>query len=106
MVSRMLKVAIPVAVLAIPVLVRADDAPAPPPPPWVIKAQAGYVSSHGNTDAQTANAKLDVVYNVEAWKHELQLAGLYGKANDIVSAESLDAQWQSNYNLTHRLFVF
>jgi putative salt-induced outer membrane protein len=106
MVLRMLKVAVPVAVLAMPVLVRADDAPAPPPPPLVVKAQIGYVSSHGNTDAQTANAKFDVVYNADAWKHELQLAGLYGKSNDIVSAESLDAQWQSNYNFTNRLFAF
>lgn len=106
MVSEMLKVIVPIAALVVPALVRAEDAPAPPPPPLVVKAQVGYVSSHGNTDAQTANAKFDVVYNVDAWKHELQLAGLYGKSNDIVSAESLDAQWQSNYNFTNRLFVF
>ncbi len=76
------------------------------PPPLAVKAQAGYVSSHGNTDAQTANLKLDVAYIVDAWKHEFQLAGLYGKSNDIVSAESLDGQWQSNYNITNRLFAF
>lgn len=106
MVSGMLKVLAPIAALAAPMLVRADDTPAPPPPPMVVKAQVGYVSSHGNTDAQTANAKFDAILNSDAWKHELQLAGLYGKSNDIVSAESLDAQWQSNYNLTNRLFAF
>lgn len=84
----------------------ADNAPAPPPPPLTVKVQVGYVSSHGTTDAQTANAKLDAAYVVDAWKHELQLAGLYGKSNDIVSAENLDAQWQSNYNFTNRLFGF
>ncbi|HEX3835381.1 MAG TPA: DUF481 domain-containing protein [Steroidobacteraceae bacterium] len=106
MVAKILKSAFPVAMLLAPVLAMADDAPAPPPPPLTVKAQVGYVSSHGNTDAQTANAKLDAAYVVGAWKHELQLAGLYGKSNDIVSAENLDAQWQSNYNFTNRLFGF
>jgi putative salt-induced outer membrane protein len=106
MVSRFLTVAVPVAMLLAPVIVIADDTPAPPPPPLTIKAQVGYVSSHGNTDAQTANAKFDAAYVVDAWKHELQLAGLYGKSNDIVSAENLDVQWQSNYNFTNRLFAF
>ena len=106
MVSRTLKSAFSIAMLVAPVIVLADDTPAPPPPPLTLKAQIGYVSSHGNTDAQTANAKLDAAYVVDAWKHELQLAGLYGKSNDIVSAENLDAQWQSNYNFTNRLFAF
>jgi putative salt-induced outer membrane protein len=106
MLSRILQVIVPVSLLAAPIMVVADDAPAPPPPPLVVKAQVGYVSSHGNTDAQTANAKLAVTYNVEAWKHDLQLAGLYGKSNDIVSAERLEAQWQSNYNFTNRLYAF
>jgi putative salt-induced outer membrane protein len=106
MVSRILTAAFPVAMLLAPVMVMADSTPAPPPPPLTVKAQVGYVSSHGNTDAQTGNAKLDAAYVVEAWKHELQLAGLYGKSNDIVSAENLDAQWQSNYNFTNRLFAF
>jgi putative salt-induced outer membrane protein len=106
MVSRFLKAGVPVSLLVVPALALADDAPAPPPPPIAVKAQVGYVSSHGNTDSQTANAKLDVVWNVEQWKHELQLAGLYGKSNSIVSAEMFDAQWQSNYNITDRLFGF
>lgn len=109
MVSRTLKALVSGVLLVAPLLAMADNAapalPAPPPP-LVIKAQAGYVSSHGNTNAQTANAKLEVAYTVDAWKHDLQLAGLYGKSNDVVSAESLDAQWQTNYNFTNRLFAF
>jgi putative salt-induced outer membrane protein len=106
MLSRILQMVVPLGLLSAPLLAAADDAPAPPPPPLVVKAQVGYVSSHGNTDAQTANAKIEVTYNVEAWKHDLQLAGLYGESNDIVSAERLDAQWQSNYNFTNRLYAF
>jgi putative salt-induced outer membrane protein len=106
MVATILKAALPVALLLAPALVMADDTPAPPPPPLTVKVQVGYVSSHGNTDAQTGNAKFDAAYVVAQWKHELQLAGLYGKSNDIVSAENLDAQWQTNYNFTNRLFAF
>ena len=106
MVSRILKVISCMGLLAAPPWALADDAPAPPPPPLVVKAQVGYVSSHGNTDAQTANAKLEVTLNSDLWKHDLLLAGLYGKSTDIVSAEMFDAQWQSNYNITNRLFAF
>jgi len=106
MVSRILKLVVAMSLLVAAWAANADDAPAPPPPPLVVKVQVGYVSSHGNTDAQTGNAKLEVTYNVDAWKHDLQLAGLYGKSNDIVSAERLDAQWQTNYNFTDRLYTF
>lgn len=106
MVSIILKAGVPAALLAAASCALADDAPAPPPPPLTVKAQAGYVSSHGDSDAQTANAKLSVIYNVGDWKHDLELAGLYGKSNDIVSAERLNAGWQSNYNFTPRMYVF
>jgi putative salt-induced outer membrane protein len=106
MVSRFLKACIPVALLPAAACVLADDAPAPPPPPLTVKAQAGYVSSHGDTNAQTANVKLGVVYTAGDWKHDLELAGLYGKSNDIVSAERFVAGWQSNYNFSPRMFVF
>jgi putative salt-induced outer membrane protein len=106
MVSRILRIVFCLGSLGAPLWVMADDPPAPPPPPLVVKAQVGYVSAHGNTDAQTANAKLEVTVNSEMWKHDLQLAGLYGKSNDIVSAEMFDAQWQSNYNFTNRIYGF
>jgi putative salt-induced outer membrane protein len=109
MVSKILKSAVPAVLLAMPAVSLADDAPAapaPPPPPFVVTAQAGYVASHGNTQASTANLKFDAIFNDDAWKHEFTLQGLYGKSNDIVSAERLDAQWQSNYNITDRLYAF
>ncbi len=106
MVSRILKATLPLTLLVAPVMAMADDTPAPPPPPLTVKAQIGYVSSHGDTNAQTANAKISVIYNTGDWKHDLELAGLYGKSNDIVSAERMVAGWQSNYNFSDRMFAF
>ncbi len=106
MVSNILKLGVPVALLAAPALVLADDPPAAPPPPLAVKAQVGYVASRGNTNAQTANAKVSVIYSTGDWKHDLELAGLYGKSNDIVSAERFVAGWQSNYSLSARTYVF
>lgn len=99
-----------VGVLAASMMAMADDAkaspPPPAPPPLAVTAQVGYVSSHGNTNAQTANAKLEVAYITGDWKHDLKLSGLYGKSSDIVSAERMEALWQSNYNFTNRLYAF
>lgn len=96
--------------LAAPALAVADDAPSappPPPPPWTINAQAGYVSSKGNTDAQTANLKLDVVnQEFDNWKHELALQYVYGKQNGLATAERFDAMWQTNYKFSDRMYVF
>jgi putative salt-induced outer membrane protein len=107
MVSRILK-GVVVGLTLAPLAALADDppAPAPPPPPLTVKAQVGYVSSHGNTDAQTANAKFSVIYNVGDWKHDFELAGLYGKSEDIVSAERLVAGWQSDYKFSDRAYAF
>ncbi len=93
--------------LLAPALVVADDVPAPPPPPWTVNAQAGYVSAKGNTDTQTANLKLDVInQEFDNWKHELSLQYVYGRQNGLTTAERFDGMWQSNYQFTSNLFAF
>ncbi len=88
---------------------RAQAADLPPPPPqdtWTGKAQFGFVASHGNTDAKSANAALDMSMLHASWKHAFDLGGLYGSSNGITSAERWHIGWQSNYNFTPALFVF
>ena len=86
--------------------VRADDAPPPTPEGWSGKGQLGFLSTHGNTSSESANAKLDLTYLEEPWKHTLSLLGFYGKSGDIVAAERFEAQAQSNYSITSRLYAF
>ncbi|HTW75879.1 MAG TPA: DUF481 domain-containing protein [Steroidobacteraceae bacterium] len=93
--------------LSAPAIALAD--PAPPPPPmgvWTGKGQLGFLASQGNSQAQSANAALDMGLLEGSWKHVLHLDGFYGKSADVVAAERWDAQWQSNYNFSKDLFTF
>jgi putative salt-induced outer membrane protein len=85
-----------------PFSARADD----PPHGWSGKGQLGYLMSRGNSDSDSANAKLDVIHVADTWKHELNVNGLYGKSANVVSAERWDARFQSDYRITKQLFAF
>jgi putative salt-induced outer membrane protein len=101
-------IALALLVLAPGVGVLADDAPAPPPPMgvWIGKGQFGFLDSHGNSDAESANANLDLLRYDGAWKNELYFGGLYGKSSGITSAERVVAHSQSNYTISGDLFAF
>jgi putative salt-induced outer membrane protein len=96
--------------LVFPAMALADSAPpassATPPPGWSGKGQVGFVSSTGNTDADSANAQLDLVYLQDPWKQALHLEGLYSKSADVVSAERWAGLFQSNYQFSPRAFTF
>jgi putative salt-induced outer membrane protein len=88
-----------------PAAAMADDPP-PPQDVWTGKGQAGFVSSQGNTQAQSANAALDMALVNEEWKHAFHLGGLYGENAGIVAAERWDTGWQTNYDFNKSTFVF
>ncbi|MEP6548261.1 MAG: DUF481 domain-containing protein [Gammaproteobacteria bacterium] len=87
---------------------RADDAPAPPPPTgvWIGKGQFGFVSSRGNSEAESINGNIDVLRYDGEWKNELYLGGLYGRSSGVVSAQRWETRSQSNYNISNELFAF
>ena len=68
--------------------------------------QLGVVSAHGNTNSQSANAKLDLAEKLEYWKHKFGFNALYGQSDNITSANRWDTSWESDYKLTKRLFWF
>ena len=91
--------------ILVPVVAFADDPP-PPQDVWTGKGQAGFVASQGNTQAQTANAALDMALVNGDWKHAFHLGGLYGESAQIVSAERWDTGWESDYSLSKTVFAF
>jgi putative salt-induced outer membrane protein len=84
----------------------AEDAPPPPQDVWIGKGQFGFLSSHGNSDAESINGNIDMLRYDGAWKNELYLGGLYGKNSGIVSAERWETRGQSNYTVSGDLFAF
>lgn len=90
-----------------PVVAWCDQAPPPPPMGvWTGKGQLGFLDSQGNTQAESANAALDMSLLTGPWKDTAHLDALYGKSADVVSAERYEGLWQSNYNFTSALFAF
>jgi len=73
---------------------------------WLGSGELGAVSSRGNSDTDTLNAKLDIANETDVWKHALYAGGLYG-SNDIgTTAQRWDARWQTDYRITDPLFWF
>jgi putative salt-induced outer membrane protein len=101
-------IALALLIITPAVSVLADDTPAPPPPMgvWIGKGQFGFLDSRGNSDAESANAILDLLRYDGAWKNEIYVAGLYGKSSGITSAERVEAHSQSNYTISGNLFAF
>jgi len=90
-----------------PVVAWCDGTPPPPPMGvWSGKGQLGVQNSQGNTQAETANAALDMALLAGLWKHALRVDALYGKSAGAVSAERYEGLWQSNYNFTPMLYAF
>jgi len=73
---------------------------------WSGKAEAGYVMARGNTDTDSANGKFEIANQLESWKHAFAAAALYGKNGEVKSAERWEARWQTDYELSARMFVF
>ena len=87
--------------------VFADDAPPPPASQgWSGKGELGYVMSRGNSDTDSANAKIDLTDAVGDWKHSLHLEGLYGRSNQVTAAQRWAVIVQSDLKITPRAFGF
>lgn len=76
------------------------------PQGWSGKGQAGYVMSRGNSEADSANVKIDVDLRRNDWKHALTLQGLFGRSAGITSSERWDARLQSDYTINTHVFAF
>jgi putative salt-induced outer membrane protein len=89
-------------VIGAPLTALADDLPQG----WSGKGQAGYVMSRGNSDTDSANAKIDVFLVTPQWKHAFTLEGLFGKSGQVTSAERWDLRQQSDYTINSTVFAF
>jgi putative salt-induced outer membrane protein len=73
---------------------------------WGGEAELGIVSTGGNTQTQTINAKGKAVNERDKWKHELTLEALNSQDSKVTTAERYSASGKSNYKLSLLDYVF
>jgi putative salt-induced outer membrane protein len=73
-----------------------------PKSPWTSSAELGYVTTSGNTSTTSLNAKFDIAYEVEKWKHTGHLETLQAETDSVETAHKSLATYQVDYKFTER----
>ncbi len=73
---------------------------------WTGKAELGILSSTGNTEAKSANTKLDLTREGVKWKNNFFVGALYGENAQFSTAERYEARYQADYKITDRFSWF
>ena len=70
------------------------------------RSEAGFVMSRGNTDTETANARLNIVRESDRWRHNLDVGGLYGRSTEAEIAARWNFFWQTDRRFGNDAFWF
>jgi putative salt-induced outer membrane protein len=73
---------------------------------WTGKAELGALASNGNTEAKSANAKLDLTHQGAQWKNSFYAAALYGENAEFVNAERYELRYQADWKISDRMSWF
>ncbi|MEO8064253.1 MAG: DUF481 domain-containing protein [Pseudomonadota bacterium] len=73
---------------------------------WTGKAELGFLSSSGNTEATSANTKFDLTKEGAKWRNNFYVAALYGKNAEFTTAEHYEARYQADLKITDRFSWF
>jgi len=73
---------------------------------WSGKAELGVMLSGGNTEAKSANTKVDLTHEGAKWKNNVYAAAQYGENADFATAERYEARYQADLKLTDKLSWF
>lgn len=70
------------------------------------EAELGVVTTSGNTDTRSVNAKARVRYLTESWRHEGRLEGLRTSDGGTITSERYVASGKSDYRFTPDDYLF
>jgi putative salt-induced outer membrane protein YdiY len=79
---------------------------APAQAQWTGKAELGFLQSSGNTEAASANTKVDLTHETRRWKNNVLVAALYSENAEFSTAERYEARYQADYKITDKLSWF
>jgi putative salt-induced outer membrane protein len=69
---------------------------------WNFRSEVGFVAARGNSSSDSANAKVQIVREVNRWKYTLETSGLYGQSASITSAQRVDGRLQVDKSFGER----
>jgi putative salt-induced outer membrane protein len=81
-------------------------AAAPAHAEWTGKAEAGVVFASGNTETETANAKVLLTSEIDEWKHRFGADALYSAGEEGRTAQRWQVFGQTDYSFQKRRFWF
>ena len=91
----------------LPVPLAAQDSVPPPPKPWALTADLGYVITGGNADLQTLNAGDKLTYDPESpWRFTQTLTWIYSRSEDETEANQMGAGLRADYDFTDRISAY
>ncbi len=73
---------------------------------WSGKGEVGAAMASGNSETRAANAKVEVVNELERWKHLVGLTGNYASDQIGATAQRWEARGQSDFSFGQRAFWF
>lgn len=73
---------------------------------WTGKSEAGLVVASGNTETETANARINMKYETEQWKNTVGGAALYASDVDGKTANRWETFGELGWKFTERNFLF
>ena len=74
--------------------------------PWSGKISLGYLATSGNTENSSLNSAFEVGYTTGKWAHRLQLQAINSSESDSTTAESYEAGWKTEYDVSAHNFMF
>ena len=66
----------------------------------------GFLSTTGNAENETFNTTFDLDWTNVPWHHALTGAVVRASTNDVTTAEAYSLDWQSDYDLSERSYLF
>ena len=73
---------------------------------WKGEAELGFISTSGNTETETLNAKAKLVNERDKWKHTFIVEATRASDNDVVTAQRYFASGKTDYKYGDKSYIF
>lgn len=73
---------------------------------WGGSAELGLITTRGNTETSTSNARLTINYKTAPWTHQLNVESLRAEDSGVITADRSEARYRAQYQFSARGYYF